>query len=313
MKTQRTLQALIIFAACLVGLTLTYIVWDAVLTHFDVGPEQLPRRGVGMGEAADLLERNELDAAFMLGAMRTPAVDRLLRRADMKLLSLGDPGQIGSDLEGLRIDAPFFRTTTVPRRAYGAQPSVAIGTISVQSQLVARATLPNDLVADITRAIFRHKVELAAHSEVLATLSEQMDLSTSQYPLHPGAEEYFRRDEPTFVTRYADTLSLFLTIAVGIGSAFAAVIGVIKQRRRSRVESRYSDAQSLAKEARAAQTLEAMQAVEQRLIEMREQALTDLANERLDANEAFVILQDYLTAQIRELRARLDQHARTAA
>jgi hypothetical protein len=46
--------------------------------------------------------------------MRTPVVDVLLARSDMRLLSLGDPGEAGSALEGIRIDAPFFIVSAVP-------------------------------------------------------------------------------------------------------------------------------------------------------------------------------------------------------
>jgi hypothetical protein len=258
-----------------------------------------------MADAAQALERGEIDAAFMVAGMRTPAVDRLLRRDDMELLSLGEPGLVGSALEGIRVDAPFFAVTAIPERAYGAQPTRAIGTISVRALLVARSDLPEQAVFQITEALFQHKVELASHSELLANLDEDVDLALSPYPLHPGADRYYRRDEPTLLQRYADLISLLITVAALVWSAITAVAAIGRQSRKNRIESRYGDALALAAKARAATERTDMIALRETLIEMRERALADLANEQLEASEAFVILQDYLTAQIGDLDRRI--------
>ncbi|HET6585110.1 MAG TPA: TAXI family TRAP transporter solute-binding subunit, partial [Nannocystaceae bacterium] len=66
---------------------------DAVLQHFGLGPATLERRNMALLDAVAALESGELDAAFIVGGMRTPAVDGLLRREDMELLSLGEPGR----------------------------------------------------------------------------------------------------------------------------------------------------------------------------------------------------------------------------
>lgn len=284
----------------------TQSVADEILEHFGVGRDGVERRYLGMGDAADALERGEIDAAFMVAGMRTPAVDRLLRRDDMELLSLGEPGRVGSALDGIRVDAPFFAVTAIPERAYGAQPSRAIGTISVRALLVARGDLPEEVVFEITETLFQHKVELASHSELLANLDEHVDLALSPYPLHPGADRYYRRDEPTLIQRYADSISLLITIAALVWSAITAIAAIGRQSRKNRIEGRYGAAQELAAKARAAQDREQMLELREKLIEMRERALSDLAGEQLDANEAFVILQDYLTAQIGDLERRID-------
>ena len=178
--------------------------------------------------------------------------DRYYRRDDMELLSLGQPGLVGSALDGIRVDAPFFAVTAIPERAYGAQPERPIGTISVRALLVARADLDEETVFRITEALFQHKVELASHSELLANLDEHVDLSLSPYPLHEGADRYYRRDEPTLLQRYADLISLFITIAALVWSAITAVTAIGRQSRKNRIESRYGLAQALAAKARAA-------------------------------------------------------------
>ncbi len=81
-------------------------------------------------------------------------------------------------------------------------------------------------------------------------------------------------------------------------SAFSALRAARRQARRSRIEIHYAQARRLVTEGHAdPKTLRA------ELVAARDKALAELIDEQLDANEAFVILQDYLTAQIAEIDA----------
>ncbi len=277
----------------------------AVLEHFGIEEDAIRARHLSMHDSAVALEEDRLDAAFLVAGMRTPAVDRLLARDDLELLSLGDPREIGSTLEGIRLDAPFFVVTAIPANAYGRQPRAAVGTIAVRALLVARSDLPDDLVFAITESLFEHKVELASENQLLAHLSEDFDLAHSPYPLHPGADAYYRRDEPRFLERHADELSLALTVGALIWSAFAALAAARRGRRRARIEHRFADARAIAARARASSDAEAMLALRDELVAFRERALEELAAQQLEANEAYTILQDYVTAQIAELERRI--------
>lgn len=288
----------------------TETIAEEVLAHFGIDRDRdIQRQRLGMNDAADALERGTLDAAFMVAGMRTPAVDRLLAREDMELLSLGEPGRVGSALEGIRLDAPFFAVTTIPERAYGRQPDRPIGTIGVRALLVVRDDVDEETVFRITESLFEHKLELSTRNELLAHLSEQFDLAVSPYPLHAGADRYYRRSEPTLVQRYMDEISLALTVFALVWSALSALAAARRHSRQNRIEDRYGIAQALAAKARAATDRAEMLDLREKLIEMREKALTDLSREQLDANEAFVILQDYLTAQIGDLERKIDQAA----
>ena len=281
----------------------TETIAEAVLQHF--GIDDFERLNMAPAEAAAALQAGTIDVAFIVGGMRTPAVDGLLAGDDMALLSLGEPGRVGSALEGIRLDAPFFSVTAIPEHAYGRQPDAPIGTISVHALLVARADLPDDLVFAITESLFSHKVELATQERLLSHLSERYDETLSTYPLHPGADRYYRRDEPTIVQRYSDQIGLAITIGALLWSAITAFLAARRQARRSRIETHYEAARRLARAAAdargPAERLEARAA----LVRARESAFAELEAEQLDANEGFVILQRYLDTSIDEL----DRHA----
>lgn len=276
----------------------------AVLGHFGVAPSELVVAPLGMLDAATALERGELDVAFMVAGMRTPAVDRLLSRPDMALLSLGDPGVVGSALEGIRLDAPFFMVSSIPERAYGTQPDAPIGTIDVEALLVGNETLDADLVYRLTESLFAHKAELAAEQRLLAHLDEHFDLSASPYALHDGADRYLRRHEPTLLQRYTDQISLFITVAALLWSGLGAFRAARASRRKNRIESRYEEALGIAKRARSLRGA-SLSAELAALHALHDQVLLDLAHERLDANEGFTVLQRYIEAQLVDGERRL--------
>lgn len=268
---------------------------DAVLHHFGLTTEHFDRRNMTVVDAVAALEDGTIDAAFVVGGMRTPAVDGLLARGDMALLSLGEPGKVGSALEGIKLDAPFFTVTAIPEHAYGREPTTAIGTISVHALLVASADLDEDLVFAITESLHSHKVELAQQERLLSHLSETYDAQLSPYPVHPGADRYYRRDEPSLLQRYINEISLGITIAALLWSGISGLRAARRQARRNRIEHHYAEIHRIAGSGLGNAELR------EKLIAARDRALGELASEQLDANEGYLILQDYLSARIGEI------------
>jgi TRAP transporter TAXI family solute receptor len=282
------------------------IAWQ-VLGHFGIARTEVDARNLSFVAAADALERGEIDASFIVAGMRTPIVDRLLRRDDMELLSLGDTSRPGSAVEGIRIDAPFLIVSVIPEHAYGAQPAEPIGTISVKALLVARADLDDDLVREITSSLFAAKVRLAERERLLSRLSERFDPADSPFPIHPGADRYYRRDEPTFIQKYNDQIGLALTLGALVWSAFTALRAWRQRSRKGRIEDYYQDTRTAAAEVREGATVDQVRAAQRRLEEIRSRAFEELMGERLEANESFTILQDYLSAELARVRRVLER------
>jgi TRAP transporter TAXI family solute receptor len=274
---------------------------ESVLHHFGLADPDLDRRNTTTTEAAEQLERGELDAAFFVAGMRTPIVDRLLGRGDMRLLSLGTPGLVGSSLDGIRLDAPYFAVAAIPEHAYGRQPEGPIGTITVRACLVARGDLDDDLVYDVTASLFDHKVELATEQQLLAHLTEQFDRGLSPYALHPGADRYYRRADPSFVQRNTDQISLLVTLSALVWSAVTAFRSARRAARRDRIEERLAEIQAISARGQASKDARGRRDAIEALVLARDKAIAELAAEKLDANDSFVILQQYVAARITEL------------
>ena len=274
---------------------------ESVLDHFGLTADRMQRSNLALGDAVAALEAGRLDAAFIVGGMRTPAVDGLLARGDMHLVSLGDPGEPGSALEGIRLDAPYLSAAAIPERAYGDEPPRPVGTIAVHALLVARADLDEDLVYAITESMFSHRLELSSHDRLLAQLTERFDPAVSPYAVHPGADRFLRREEPTFVQRYNGEIGLALTVGAILWSGIAGLRAWRRSAQRNRIEVHYDAAHAVSARARVASSAAERAEARAALEDIRDRALAELAAEQLDADEGYAILQQYLTARITEL------------
>lgn len=288
-------------------------VTSELLRHVGLDPaKDLSALRMAHADAATALEKGEIDAAFVLAAPPTSSVARMLRVPGAALLALGTLGPDGT-IDGLRASLPFLGSARIAAGTYGDAPPVALGTLGCDTLLVARDTVPESEVHDVTAELFASKSELALREPALAGLTEHFDAVALRFPLHPGAARYYRRDEPAFIQRWADTISLGLTVAVMVWSAVAAWRSQRQHARRRRVDAYYMEVQAAAEDADAATSKEELAKVRKRLHAVRRKAFLELSANRLAADESFTIFQDYLRSELGEIDAAMsDKAPRTA-
>jgi hypothetical protein len=166
--------------------------------------------------------------------------------------------------------------------------------VSVRALLVARDDLDEELVHDLTASLFRARVMLGEKEQMLARLTEKFDSSEAPFPLHAGAERYYRRDEPSLIARYSDQISLGITIGALVWSAFLALHAWQKNRLKGRIETYFGRLAELTNVVRDAKTPEERRSALERVRAMEAEALRELAAERLEAGPAFRVLQEGL-------------------
>ncbi|MBW2456281.1 MAG: TAXI family TRAP transporter solute-binding subunit, partial [Deltaproteobacteria bacterium] len=175
--------------------------------------------------------KHEIDAVCILGSIESKAVERMLKAPGAKLLSLDDPERVAPVMDGIRTKQPFVVSHVIPKHLFGGKPDTPTGVIGVHALLVASAELSESAARDLTRAVFENKLELGGKVRRLRELSEEFDPNKLRFPLHPGAAQYYRRDEPPAILEWADTISLFITVVL-IG--WSGVLAVTAHRRRAR-------------------------------------------------------------------------------
>lgn len=274
-----------------------------VLAHFriEVGEDlAIPPAGLPAGFLGD-----EIDAAFILTAVPSQTIRELSQGDVIRFLPLGNAQEVGNEADALALVHPTLHAAIIPHSTYGRLPERPILTVGVTAQLVASRDVNDSLVRHATKTIFEQRSNLGAGGEKLAPtqrIRERYSPGASSIPYHPGAVAYYTRRQPPFLVEYAETMSLLLTVMIGLYSAYIAFREWSRRRRKNRIDAFYVEATRHFDDIQTASP-ESLAERHRALVMLRRSAFTDLIDERLDANESFTILQDQIDSELRTIEA----------
>jgi uncharacterized protein len=128
-----------------------------------------------------------LDGLMKVGGDPLAAISLLAARDAIHLVPI-----IGRELDAALQHCPFITPAVIPAGTYPGIPETP--TVHVQSQLVVAASLPDDLIYNVTRRLWS-EVTLArlrvGHPRG-ASISLATALVGAVVPLHPGARRYYQ-------------------------------------------------------------------------------------------------------------------------
>ena len=157
-----------------------------ILEAFGIGPSDIEMFNLDAGQAADQLRAGELDGFFFVAGTPAEAISQLAEDNLITLVPIG-----GTEIEDLLWLYPFFAKDSIPSGAYFNVPQTE--TLSVGAQLIVSASVPDDLVYEITRALWHENTRklLADGHPKGAQIQLETALSGLAIPLHPGAERWY--------------------------------------------------------------------------------------------------------------------------
>lgn len=143
-------------------------------------------RYLNFKEVSDALKDKTIDAGFIVAGIPTAAVSDIAAVRDVAIVEV--PDEI---YQKLKEDYPFYTQVIIPAGTYkGVDEDVK--TVAVLAMLATNADLPDDLVYQITKAIFEHRDELVAAHKRAEDITLETALEGMSIPLHPGAEKYYK-------------------------------------------------------------------------------------------------------------------------
>lgn len=140
---------------------------------------------LSMSDAAHALWNNEVDAVMWAGGLPTPAF------ADpptpVRLVDLGGV------VDGLRrAFGTAYEAVFVPADVYGEHPEVT--TVGIPNLLLVHPDVPNDTVAALVSVLLDQSSSLVPSQAIGSQFLDARSLvMTGAIPLHPGAEQEYRR------------------------------------------------------------------------------------------------------------------------
>jgi hypothetical protein len=131
-----------------------------------------------------------------------------------------------------------------------------VKTVGASYRLMARASLSRVVAADVTQQLFEKRSAAALATDaaeyVQAPAYDTTVAATSaRIPIHPGAIDYYERDQHGFIERYGDTLYLLGALAGGLVSVLAWIRQRLAGLRRERIDEIMDRLLEIAGQARA--------------------------------------------------------------
>ena len=135
---------------------------------------------------ADALKNGQCDAAFTVAGAPTPALTDLATTYSFNMPSLSDEA-----VAYLTSNYPFLVQDNLAGDTYPCLNGEEIVCVAVKAVFTASKDLSEDVVYEITKAMFDNQADLAKAQAKFGFLSPEGAVAGS-FDLHPGAEKYYK-------------------------------------------------------------------------------------------------------------------------
>lgn len=147
--------------------------------------KDIKAENLGLADTASAFADGNIDAALTVGAVGIAGVVeiRTLGTAEFRDLPPESVAKLGKEL-------PYYLPFDIPSGAYKGQ-NAPVKTVASWNMLVVTDKLSEQLVYEMTKALFEKKQDLLNVSVRLSSMSPD-NLKYIQIPLHPGAVRYYK-------------------------------------------------------------------------------------------------------------------------
>ena len=156
-----------------------------VLGSVGLGKEDITPFNGGFQDGVDMLKDGKIDAAFTVAGAPTTAIVDYAATNDLNMVSLSD-----DEIKDIQAAYPFLVRDDLPAGTYNGVDTVT-QCVAVQAALVADETVSEDVVYELTKAIYDNQAELTEGHAKWGLLSVEGAIHNTA-PMHPGAIKYYK-------------------------------------------------------------------------------------------------------------------------
>ncbi|OIU72473.1 TAXI family TRAP transporter solute-binding subunit [Rossellomorea aquimaris] len=145
--------------------------------------EDLEARNLSFDDSTTGIQDGTIDAAFITSGTPTGAVEGLAATEDISIVPV-ESAKIAELIEKY----PYYAEDEIPAGTY-SKVDEAITTVAVSAMLVTNADISEDVIYDVTKAIFENTDQITHAKGKL--IKAENGLKGMGIELHPGAKKYF--------------------------------------------------------------------------------------------------------------------------
>ena len=139
----------------------------------------------GFDDAKSKLQDGNIDAAFITAGTPTGAVEELQATSEVRVLPIDD-----DKAEALIDQYPYYALDTIPEGTYGLEEE--LNTVAVLAMIVVTEDLSEDIVYDMTKALYENSDDIAHAKSEFISLDAALDGIGIE--IHPGALKYYEEE-----------------------------------------------------------------------------------------------------------------------
>lgn len=155
---------------------------EQILDVHGLSLDDIEKQDLSFDESTAGIQDGTIDAAFVTAGTPTGAVEALSATEDIVIVPIAED-KIAELIEAY----PYYIEDEVSAGTYGLTDKV--GTVAVQAMLVVRSDLSEDVVYDITKAIFEN-LDKVTHAKG-KIISAENAVNGVGIEIHPGAQKYY--------------------------------------------------------------------------------------------------------------------------
>ncbi len=153
---------------------------EQILEIYGMTFDDIKKKDLSFDESTSGIQDGTIDAAFVTAGAPTGAVDSLSATETVVIVPI-------EKADDLIAKYPYYSKAEIPKDVY--KLSEAVPTVAVQAMIVVKDDLSDDLVYDITKAIFEN-LDQVSHAKAKEIKPENA-LNGIGIDVHPGAQKYF--------------------------------------------------------------------------------------------------------------------------
>lgn len=150
------------------------------ITYKDIKPDYL-----SYAESVEQMKNGSVDAVFQTSGLPNSTIMDLCTTQDVKIIPI-EPAMV----EKLAEKYPFYTSAPIPGGTYDDKADVP--TAAVTTILVVREDMSEELVYNMTKAIFENLDTLVSTHAAAKDIKLEKVKKGVPIPFHPGAEKYFK-------------------------------------------------------------------------------------------------------------------------
>lgn len=148
--------------------------------------EDINAQYLSFSESAEAFKDKHIDAFIVTAGIPNSAIMDISTQHDIRILNIPD-----DMAKKLTEKYPFLSSAKIPAGTYKNQ-TADVSTVAVNAVLIVASDIKEDVVYNLTKALFENQAELAQAHAKGKELSLEKAVKGVSIPFHPGAVKYYK-------------------------------------------------------------------------------------------------------------------------